>query len=493
MTITIVFAYLILVLTIGVLGHKFFRGTGEDYFIASRSIGSFVLLMSLFSTHMTAFSILGASGQAYHQGVGVFGLMASSSALVVPIIFFFVGTRLWSIGKKYGYLTQVQYFRERWDSDSLGLLIFIILVLLIIPYLLIGVMGGGDTLSKITDNQIPKWLGSLLICVVVVIYVCYGGMRSTAWANTFQALVFMVLGGATFVLITRKMGGVSSIAEKINTDLLVPAHRLNPIQFISYTCIPLSTAMFPHMFMHWLTAKHIDTFRFPIIFYPVCIAIVWIPSVILGVFGTVAVPGLQGAEANSVLIQMIKHYSPDFLVGLLAAGIFAAIMSSLDSQSLSIGNMFTHDIVIHYRFYDQISEKKRVLIGRLFVFIVLSVTYILSLVSTPSIFKLGIWSFTGFASLFPIVIAAVFWKRSNKFGAFSSALSVIVLWTYFFLRGWQVPDYTVANTGIMPVVFILAVSTIAIVGGSLITRSPDPDLINKFFPPDTRDLNSIET
>ena len=163
MTITIVFAYLILVLTIGVLGHKLFRGTGEDYFIASRSIGSFVLLMSLFSTHMTAFSILGASGQAYHQGVGVFGLMASSSALVVPIIFFFVGTRLWSIGKKYGYLTQVQYFRERWDSDSLGLLIFIILVLLIIPYLLIGVMGGGDTLSKITDNQIPKWLGSLLI------------------------------------------------------------------------------------------------------------------------------------------------------------------------------------------------------------------------------------------------------------------------------------------------------------------------------------------
>ena len=208
---------------------------------------------------------------------------------------------------------------------------------------------------------------------------------------------------------------------------------------------------------------------------------------------SVAIPGLQGAEANSVLIQMIKRYSPDFLVGLLAAGIFAAIMSSLDSQSLSIGNMFTHDIVIHYRFFDQISEKQRVLIGRLFVFIVLSLIYILSLVSTSSIFKLGVWSFTGFASLFPVVIAAVFWKRSNKFGAFSSALSVIVLWTYFFFRGWQVPNYTVANTGIMPVVFILAVSTIAMIGGSLMTRPPDPDLINKFFPPDTRDPYSIKT
>ena len=168
-------------------------------------------------------------------------------------------------------------------------------------------------------------------------------------------------------------------------------------------------------------------------------------------------------------------------------------MSSLDSQSLSIGNMFIHDIVIHYRFYDQISEKKRVLIGRLFVFVVLSVTYILSLVSTSSIFKLGIWSFTGYASLFPIVIAAVFWKRSNKFGAFSSALSVIVLWAYFFFQGWQVPNYTVANTGIMPVVFILVVSTVAMIGGSLITRPPHPDIINKFFSPNTRDPNGIET
>jgi SSS family solute:Na+ symporter len=114
MILTVIVLYLALVLAIGLFSHRLFRRTGEDYFVATRSIGSFVLFMSLFGTHMTAFSILGASGESYHVGIGVFSLLASSSALVVPAVFFFVGTKLWAIGKKYGYLTQIQYFRERW-------------------------------------------------------------------------------------------------------------------------------------------------------------------------------------------------------------------------------------------------------------------------------------------------------------------------------------------------------------------------------------------
>ena len=66
MTLAVIFAYLGLVLLVGGLSHRLFRGTGEDYFVASRTIGPFLLLMSLFGTNMTAFLILGASGEAYH-------------------------------------------------------------------------------------------------------------------------------------------------------------------------------------------------------------------------------------------------------------------------------------------------------------------------------------------------------------------------------------------------------------------------------------------
>ncbi len=103
MTLTIIVIYLVLVLAIGILSHRLFRGTGEDYFVATRTIGPFILLMSLFGTHMTAFSLLGASAEAYQKGVGVFALMASSSALVVPAVFFFIGTRAWTIVKRFGY------------------------------------------------------------------------------------------------------------------------------------------------------------------------------------------------------------------------------------------------------------------------------------------------------------------------------------------------------------------------------------------------------
>ena len=59
MTLFIIAVYMALVLAVGALSHRMFRGTGEDYFLATRSIGPFVLLMSLFGTQMTAFALLG--------------------------------------------------------------------------------------------------------------------------------------------------------------------------------------------------------------------------------------------------------------------------------------------------------------------------------------------------------------------------------------------------------------------------------------------------
>ena len=79
MTLGIVLAYLLVVLIVGSLSHRLLNVTGEGFFVADRSIGPFVLLMTLFGTHMTSFALLGASAQSYRTGIGVFSLMASSS------------------------------------------------------------------------------------------------------------------------------------------------------------------------------------------------------------------------------------------------------------------------------------------------------------------------------------------------------------------------------------------------------------------------------
>jgi len=485
LTLTVLAAYLAAVLLVGGLSHRLFRDTGEDFFLATRSIGSFLLLMSLFGTHMTAFSLLGASAEAYRSGIGVFALMASSSALVAPAVFFFFGVRLWAVGRRHGYLTQVQYFRDRWDSPALGLLLFVVLTLLLIPYLLIGVKGSGITLSQITGGSVPEWLGSLLVCVVVMGYVTYGGLRGTAWANTFQTLVFMVLGAVACVWIVGTLGGLEPALERVaeqRPDLLVRGERIPPLKLLSYTLIPLSVGMFPHIFMHWLTARRARTFRLPMVAYPLCVAAVWLPSVLLGVLGVLDFPDLRGTAASSILIRLIDLHAPGLLAGLLAAGVFAAIMSSLDSQVLSLGTLFTQDVVRHWGFRDRMDERLQVRVGRAFVSGILAVTFLLSLVVPPALFRLGVWSFTGFAALTPLVAAALYWRRSTKQGAIACVITTTALWIWFFRLAWSDPGYSVGGTGLLPVAPILGASALALVVVSLVTRPPEPDRVARFFP-----------
>ena len=254
------------------------------------------------------------------------------------------------------------------------------------------------------------------------------------------------------------------------------------MRLLSYTLIPLSVGTFPHIFSHWLSARQAATFKAPIVLYPVCIAVVWIPSVLLGVFGNIDFPGLEGPASNSVLIRMIALYTPDLLAGLLGAGVFAAIMSSLDSQSLSLGTMFTQDIVRHYRWGGELSESRQILLGRLFVVGVVAAVFLVSLVAERSIFALSVWSFTGFASLLPVVIAALYWRRSTAGGAAAAIVTVIVFWIWFFVRGFGQPDYSVGGTGVMPVAVIFAGSVAALVVGSLLSKPPDSERVARFVP-----------
>jgi len=148
----VIFAYLAVVLYIGIFAFRKGRATGEDFFLASRSIGSIVFFLSLFATNMTAFAILGSSGAAYKQGIGIFGMMATSSALVIPLTLFFIGTRLWSYGKRFGHMTQVAFFRDRWECSFIGTIIFIVTASMLLPYLIISIDGGGTILSSLTGN-----------------------------------------------------------------------------------------------------------------------------------------------------------------------------------------------------------------------------------------------------------------------------------------------------------------------------------------------------
>ena len=211
--------YLVLLVIVGLsgsIGHK--RNSAVDFFLASRACGAFLLVMTIFGTTMTSFALLGSTGQAFKRGIGVYGQMASWSGLIHSACFFIIGTKLWYYGKRFGYTTQIQFFRDRFQSNLLGYLLFPILVGLVVPYVVLNILGSGAIIQNVTANAfpsafpataggIPAWLGSGVVCLTVLTYVFGGGMRSLSFANALHATVLILLGGVILFLVLDKLAG----------------------------------------------------------------------------------------------------------------------------------------------------------------------------------------------------------------------------------------------------------------------------------------------
>lgn len=498
----VILVYLVLLLALGLASNRLSRGTSEDFFVASHSIGPVLLLMSIFGTTMTAFALVGSTGESYRTGIGVYGKMASWSGLVHAAVFFFIGIPLWAFGKRHGHLTQIQYFRSRFDSNVIGYLLFPILVGLVIPYLLLGLLGAGGVMSSLTagafpeafastDGGLPPWLTGLVICSVVLAYIFVGGLRGAAWANTFQTVVFMATGVVAFVVISRGIGGVEKATQLViahHPEKLVRGEAVGHLQFLSYGFIPLSACMFPHLFQHWLTARSAKTFRLTVIAHPIFIMIVWVPTVLLGVWATSALMpdgSLIVPEAhppNSELAIMVKKLTSPLLAGVLGAGILAAIMSSLDSQFLCLGTIFTEDIVLHHFGRSKFSEPQIILMARCFIVGIVTVTYLFSLAEPRHVFTLGVWCFSGFSALFPLVFASIYWKRVTTPGAIASILTTALVWFVLFRNAQYGADRGYLFLQMMPAATIFACSAVALVAVSLLTKPPRAEVVARYFP-----------
>jgi SSS family solute:Na+ symporter len=513
----IVFSYLAVVLYIGIFAFRRGKNTGEDFFLASRSLGPYIFILSLFGTNMTAFAILGSSGLAYKIGIGVFGLMASASAFVIPLTIFLIGTRLWGVGKKFGFMTQVQFFRDRWECSTIGTVIFALTAVMMVPYLIIGTMGGGHTLEAISttvDAQgvahpfVSYEVGAAIVAVVVMSYVFFGGMRGTAWVNTFQTVLFLLFGTLTFILISRKLGGFDTImgemAANPKTLPLLQRSRISMSEFFSYMFIPLSSIMFPHMAIMCMTAEKVTHFKKTVILYPLCIAAIWLPSVYLGTIAAHQFPGLT--QSDDVLLRLLRDNTGVILSGVLGAGIMACVMAS-DSQILALCTMFTEDIFAFYGGKKRFGEAAQVWTGRAFIVLVTILAYViaLKLKDSEGIFEVAIrFNFSGFAAMAPVMLAALFWKRSTKYGALAStlwvAISMTVLGIMYFNTVPPAPGQpptvifealghlferapkNVMIYGYLPVMPMTIISALFMYVVSLLTPPPTASTIQKYFP-----------
>jgi SSS family solute:Na+ symporter len=190
-------------------------------------------------------------------------------------------------------------------------------------------------------------------------------------------------------------------------------------------------------------------------------------------------PGMPPpAVLSNMLATLIQN---EVLAGLLTAGVLAAIMSSLDSQFLCLGTMFTNDIVLHKAGKDKYTDAQIVRIARIFIVAIVALTYALAMaLKNANVFDLAVWCFSGFGALFPVVFAALYWKRATKEGAICSILAATGTWFYYFQKAGYGGEFFI-GPGIVPAAVCFAAAAVTIVVVSLATKPPSQETLNKFF------------
>jgi SSS family solute:Na+ symporter len=469
----VILVYLAVIAFIGSMAYRRARENTEDFFLANRSIGPIFFFLSIFATNMTAFAILGSSGQSYRQGIGIYGLMASSSSLVIPLTLFFIGTRLWAIGKKFGHQTQVSFFRDRWECNHIGTVIFALSAAMLVPYMIISIMGGGTVLADISASPathqplIPYAWGCAIVAIVVTLNVFLGGMRGTVWVNILQTTLFLCFGAVALAVISHALplgfgDYMRQLAADPKTLFLVTREKMPPQAFWSYTLIPLSSIMFPHMAIMCFSARRVSAFKQTVVLYPIAIMAIWLPCVFLGVLGFAALGKIP--DPDGVLLRMLQTYAPVWLAGILGAGIISAVMGSDAHQVLALSTMFTKDVFAHYGGHEKFGERRSVHFARGFIVVVTIIAYLvaLALKEKQGIFEIAIrYAFSGFAAMSPVMVAALFWKRSTKWGALAATIFVAAsLIVTGFLQGKPAPAPTLPSAAAKPSTNTLATVTV---------------------------------
>jgi SSS family solute:Na+ symporter len=330
-------------------------------------------------------------------------------------------------------------------------------------------------------------------------------MRGTAFVNTFQTVLFLSFGAVALIVIGRGMGGFPAAMESLlaspETAPLLTRERISPWYYFSYTFIPLSTIAFPHIAIFCLTARRMVQFKRTVIFYPICILAIWLPCVFLGVAANslrdvpqveqklearaalAALPAdapergdlMRQAAGDDIVLVMLERFAPLWLAGILGAGIMAAVMAS-DSQILALSTMFTEDVFAFYGGKEKFGENVQVQTGRLFVVLLTMIAYAIALRAPQGIFNLAVqYAFSGYAALSPLLVAALFWKRSTKWGA----LAVTVWVAFAVIYTSQVPG-ALAWYGLLPVVPMTIVSSLLMVMVSLLTPPPSPATVERY-------------
>jgi len=462
----VVIGYFAVLLSIGFFARRRAQRGAEDYFVASRSLPPLVLFLTMAATNFSAFTVFGFSGAGWRIGYAFYPIMAFGTGFMA-LSFHFIGCPVWRLGKERGLLTPPELVFDRFGSPALRFIFFGVMTAFTLPYLAMQPMAAGYALEGLLG--IPYLAGAALVTAVMLGYTFFGGMRGVAWTDVFQGGMLLVLLIVALGVIAAPFGGLSAANRDVAVRLPELFSRpgaggaLMPGIWLGYMLLwLLCDPMFPQLFQRFYAARSERALATTMSLYPLITGFLFLLPVTIGVIGRLAFPELPaGTASDKIFPLLLSRYAPPALEALVLTAALAALMSTLDSQLLTLSSMCTRDLV-----EPLLGRKTSPWTGKLFVAVLALIGLGIAWRPPATFLAIATEAFTGLAVLFPTVLAGLYWRRATAKGAIASIIvgEGLVAGYHFGL----LPSF-----GTLPVVPVVAAASLVLIAVSLITK-PHP-------------------
>ncbi|MBR1690971.1 MAG: sodium/proline symporter [Oscillibacter sp.] len=492
--------YLMAMVFVGVYFSR--KGSGEnsgEFFLGGRKLGPIVTAMSAEASDMSSYLLMGLPGLAYLCGVAEVGWTAIGLAVGTYLNWLIVARRIRRYSATLGAITLPEFFslRYRDEKNALSCIAALVILIFFIPYTASGFKAVGTLFNSLfgVDYHMAMIVGA----VIIIAYTVMGGFMAVSTTDLIQSIFMSIALVVVVIFGIQQAGGLDTVMENARAlpgylhltqgydAASGTAASFGPFPIVSTLAWGLGYFGMPHILLRFMAIEDEEKLTTSRRIASVWVVLSMAIAVFIGVIGySVSVAGkvpflATSSDSETIIIQMANLMSRHgvalaLMAGVILAGILAATMSTADSQLLAAASSVSQDLMQGF-FHVKLSTKTSMLVARLTVIAIAIVAVFLAWDPNSSVFRVVAFAWAGFGAAFgPTVLFALFWKRSNKWGALAGMIAGGVM-----VFVWK---YVIAPMGGVLAVYELLpafiVASVAIVVVSLATAPPDAEVEKTF-------------
>ena len=498
MLVTIV-AYMLMMVVIGLVCSKKNENVG-DFYLGGRKLGPIVTAMSAEASDMSGWLLMGLPGVAYLTGCAEAGWTAIGLAIGTYINWLIVAKRLRVYTQKCNNsITIPDFFSNRYrDSKKILMGISAIIILIFfVPYTASGFAACGKLFSTLFG--IDYHLAMIISAIIIVAYTSVGGFLAASTTDLIQSIVMTLALVILVIFGIDAAGGMNTVMDNAKglTDYLsfTALHNPDGGESTPYGMLPIISTLawglgyfgMPHILLRFMAIEDKNKVKTSRRIASVWVVISMAVAIFIGIIGNClsaqdTIEKLEGSSgAETVIMKMATYMSEKgfilaILGGLIFAGILASTMSTSDSQLLAASSSMSEDL-LKGMMKIKLTDKQSMISARIVLVVISILSVFIAWNPDSSVFRIVSFAWAGFGATFaPVMLLALFWKRSNKYGAIAGLVTggvMVFLWKFVIAKLGSV----FAIYELLPA-FVVAIIVNVIV--SLCTSKPSDDMIAEF-------------